>query len=75
MAPAHERLDADDALPAQVEDRLVVQEQLVLGYGCGQIGLERQPPFGVRVEARVEQRVAVLAGGLRRVQGEVGVAQ
>ncbi len=75
MAPAHERLDADHPLAGQIEDRLVDQEQLVLLHGRAQIGFEVQATLRVRVQARVVQRVAVLAGGLGRVQGEVGVAQ
>jgi hypothetical protein len=52
-----------------------VQDQLVAVGGVAQLGLQLQPLEHVLVHVGAEQPVAVLASGLGRVHGHVGVAE
>jgi hypothetical protein len=58
-----------------LHDRLVVQDQLVAVGDVAQLGLQLQPLEHVLVHVGAEQLVAVLAPGLGRVRGHVGVAE
>jgi hypothetical protein len=75
VRPAQQRLHTVDAPRAGVDDRLVVQRQFPARYGRPQ----RRRQFDARQRRRVhhgpEADVAVLAGGLRHVHRQVGVAQ
>ena len=65
MLPAQQRLEADDALAAHRDARLVVEAQLVALERAPQAGLEREPLESASVElGRVELERAVpgLAG-------------
>ncbi|OIQ92175.1 hypothetical protein GALL_258520 [mine drainage metagenome] len=43
MAPAQQRLDADDGAAVQGNLRLIIELQFVELQGMAQLGLERQP--------------------------------
>jgi hypothetical protein len=75
VVPAGQRLDPGDAARHQLDDRLVVQHQLVAVGHVAQLGLQLQALEDVLVHVGPEQLVAVLASGLGRVHGHVGVAQ
>ena len=74
--PPQQRLHRGDPAGVEVHDRLVVQDELVVGQRLAQAGADAG--CGRRRAAAqlgLEQRDPVLAGLLRRVQGQVGVAQ
>ena len=75
MLPAQQSLDPDHRHVRQVEDRLVVQEELVGADRRLQIHLELVAAVHGVVHLGLEEHVAVLAGLLGRVQGHVGVAE
>ena len=75
MAPADQRLEADDAAAAEVVDRLVEQEELTLGERRVQLGLEHGAALDDRAHVRVEQRVSILSGGLGGDERQLCVAQ
>ncbi len=74
MAPAQQRLDAGDALGAQVDQRLIDEEQLVAAERRDEIDLQIEPLLGSGVHAGLKPHPAVLAGALGGVQRQVGVA-
>ena len=74
VAPADQRLDAEQLSARQRADRLVEQEQL-LGVDRGaQVGFQRRAALRL-VHPRVVEHVTVLPGRLRGVERQVGVAQ
>ena len=75
VLPADERLDPDQPLAAELEDRLVVQDQLVVSQRSRQRLLELHPLDHRRVHLRLVDLLLALALGLRSVEREVGVAQ
>src|SRR5207302_10011092 len=75
VPPADQRLYADQAATAQIEDRLVEQEELSLLHRSAELCLLLRTRFSAGCHARLEQRVAILPGGLGGVQGQVRVAQ
>src|SRR3954463_15982055 len=76
MRPAQERLESDDAAARELDDRLVVDDELVAFDRAPQVGLDLEPLDDRRMHARLERRVgAALAGALGAVHGHVGVAQ
>ena len=70
-----QRLETCHLLGAQIVDRLVEQEELLLLQRGVQLDLEHPATLDHGAHVGVEQRVAVLAGGLGRVQGQLRVAQ
>ncbi len=75
VLPAHQRLDAEELGRLEVDDRLELQEELVAGQRLVQVVLEPQALAQLFLHARVEHDVPSLAGGLRVVHRDVGVAQ
>ena len=59
----------------EIEDRLVQHEELLVRERRVQLDLQHPATLDHRAHVGVEQRVAVLARRLRRVQGELRVAQ
>ena len=74
MLPADQRLDAEQVAGAQVHDRLVVQQELRLPHRLVELGLHLAPLARRVLHGRLVHDVAALAGGLRRVHGDVGIA-
>ena len=64
-----------DGVRAEVDDRLVVHGDLVQLDGAGESLLCPSAPQGVLSHARFEQLVPAPASLLRRVHGDVGVAE
>src|ERR1700733_8579828 len=75
MLPADACLESCHLACAEVIDRLVEQRELTVGECCVQLHLEHASSLDHGAHVRVEQCVAVLAGGLGGVQRELGVAQ
>ena len=75
VLPAQQRLDADQGEVVEVVDRLVDEAELVARQRRAQIELELDAAADVGLHLRVEDLVAVLAGGLGLVERHVGVAQ
>ena len=75
MGPADERLEADDAVGVQVEDRLVVGEQVAVADRRPQLALLLNPRQHRGVHLLAVGLEAVLAALLRLVHGDVGVPQ
>src|SRR3954469_19712271 len=73
--PADERLDADQALVGDVEDRLVVDAELLALDGAAQVALGAQPDERVVAHLLVEELVAPASALLRLVHRGVGLAQ
>ena len=63
------------ALGRQVDDRLVVEPQLVAFDGPAQVVLEVEPLGVAAAHARLEDVVAGRGVGLRPVEGDLGVAE
>ncbi len=75
MLPANQRLQTGHFAGAQIVDRLVEQEELLLRQRGVQLGLEHRTTLDDGAHVGVEERVAVFARGLCRGQGQVRVAQ
>ncbi len=75
VAPPEQRLEADDLLRRDVDDRLVVQLQLLGVEGPGELRPDGVPLDVGRVVARLEDLEPALAAGLGRVHGHVGGAE
>ncbi len=75
MAPAHERLHAEDHATAEIDDRLVQQGERAQGDRPLQLGPYLEPVDRGQVQARLVAAPPPLAGSLRRVEGEVGLAE
>ena len=75
VLPAQQRLDAGDRAGLERADRLVDEEELVAIERGAQVELELPVIEHGRVHLGREHDVAVLAGRLRLVQRDVGVAQ
>ena len=75
VVPAGQGLGPDDLARAEVEGRLVVEEQLPRLQGPPQVALELHPLDQLGVHLGVVALVAALAGRLGPVHGQVGVAQ
>jgi hypothetical protein len=70
-----ERLDADDPAVLEADDRLVLQRQAILLERGAQEHLGVVPSASPRAQCVVVHDVAVAAGVLGPVQGEVGLAE
>ncbi len=75
VAPAHQRLDAEQAAGAEIDDRLILEEELLVRQRAADVGLEPQPLVQHVLHLRLEGDVAVLAGCLGVVHGDIGVAE
>ncbi len=78
MLPAHERLDPDDLLGREIDDRLVVEPQLIAIEGVSQVGLEVEALDRLDRHRRIEQRHPSTARpdlGLRPLEGDLGVTE
>ncbi len=58
MAPARQRLDRDDAVVGEADDRLVMEFELVVGERAAQVALELHPLDRTRGHFRPEQAIA-----------------
>ena len=75
MAPAHEGLGPLRRHGGEVEDRLVLQEELVSpAHRLPQVHFQTEAILDDRLHLGSEDDEAVLAGGLGLVQGHIGVA-
>ena len=75
MAPAQQRLDADDLAALEIALRLVVDRELVGREGLAQLALEQTGAARHEVHLRGEEAAAVAAVGLRPVHRELGVLE
>ena len=75
VVPAHQRLDAEQFALGEVDDRLVLEEELAALERQVDVLLEAQPLAQLLLHARLEHHEARLAGRLRVVHRDVGVAQ
>src|SRR3990172_2389860 len=73
--PADERFDAGHPTARHVDDRLVVEDELVRRDGALEGLGERMPLLDGRRHLGLEEDDPVLAPGLRRVHRDVGVAE
>ncbi|MGY3465194.1 hypothetical protein ACVW0I_002065 [Bradyrhizobium sp. LM6.11] len=73
MLPAQQRLEAGDAVVAEVEERLEHQEQLVPGDGAFQIRLQRLAVAGYPVVTGLEETHCAGARFLGTVQRGIGI--
>ena len=72
MAPAQQCLDADQ-LALHVDQRLVVQLQLLAGQRIAQVAQQQNAAGDILLQARLEQAQAVAPGFLGPVQRHVGL--
>ena len=75
MLPSEQRLDAGETGVAQVEDRLVGEEELIGGECETKIGLEPDAVLHLRLHVGMEEHERALPLRLGAVEGDVGVAQ
>ena len=75
VPPAHERLDAEDAPRAEVDDRLIFEEELLLSERAPNIRLEAQALLQQVLHLRPESDVTALPGRLGVVHRDVRVAE
>ncbi len=75
MAPADQRFHAQQASGAQIHDRLVFEEELLLVDGPADIRFQAQPLVQHILHLRLEHRVPVLTRRLRVIHGDVGVTE
>ena len=75
VLPADQGLDGHDAAVLEVDDRLVVQPQLILGQRAAQALLDPDPVAQAPAHRAVEDLVGPAATGLHAVHGGVGVLQ
>src|SRR5258705_6452795 len=75
MPPANQRLHAEQAARAEIDDGLIFEEELLLGEGAADVRLETQPLVQHILHLRLEDRVAVLACGLGMVHGYVSITE
>ena len=73
MRPAQQRFHPADAAGAEIEDRLVVERQLLVRERAPQPVLERDALQRLRVHERVEELVVVAALLLGLIHRRVGV--
>ncbi len=75
MLPADQRLGADQPLGRELEDRLVVEDELVLAKGVSERALELDALDHRRVHLRFEHLLLTAPLRLRAIEGEVCVSQ
>ena len=75
MAPAHERLHSQEAARAEIDDRLVLDEELLVGDRARDVGDQARLLLQHLLHRLLEGEEAVLARGLRKVHRRIGLAQ
>ena len=75
MLPADQRLQADDLLRREVDQRLVVEPELVPFEGASQVVLELDPLEGRGAHLGLEQDVTRAGGGLRPNERDLRLAE
>ena len=75
MAPAYERLHSDEGSRGQVGGGLEQKEELAILKSTMQIHLEMPVIIHGLLHRVREENGAVLTGGLRLVQGDIGISQ
>ena len=75
VLPTHERLDALHRARVDLDDRLVVEEELVAVEGVGQVGAQLEALEHLLAHAGPVDLPTRLAVVLGRVHGDVGVAE
>ena len=75
VAPAHQRLDADEVPRTQIDDGLVVRLELAAIDGGGQFVFDAHAPARRAQHLGLEDFRVALAARLRRVHGGIGIAQ
>ena len=75
MIPPHQRLEPVDASGAEVDDRLIPDDEFLVLDGSAQIGVELQSGHGLLVHSLVEHLVPRFPGGLGVIHCGVGVAE
>ncbi len=75
MRPAQQRLEADDVLAHQIDERLVVHFERFGGERRAQIDFQLAARLRLRVHLRLEKAEGRFAGGLGAIQRQIGVAQ
>ncbi len=75
MVPPDERLEAEGPARAEVDDRLVVEDELAALERPPQVGLELESGDRGGMHRRLEDLVAAAVDALRGVHRDVGVAQ
>ena len=75
VVPAHERLGGGHVAGGQLDDRLQLDDELAALGRALEVLLEAVAAQDGGVHRRLEDLVALLAGVLGRVHGDVGVAQ
>ncbi len=73
MAPADQRLGADDRFVRQPDLRLEVELEFVVGEGAPQLQIEAAARLRLRAQHRQEEAVAAAAVGFRLVEREIGI--
>ena len=75
MRPAQERLATDDHAAFEIDDRLVVQRELVGGDGIAQRQFQRAARLHARVHRRLEETEGAASAGLGAVERHVGILE
>ena len=75
MAPANQRLHAEEAARAKIDDRLVLDEEFLVGDGARNVGHQPRALLQQFLHRRLEGHEAILAGGLRVVHRDVRLAE
>jgi hypothetical protein len=69
------RLEAEQAVGAEIDDRLQPGDEVLLGHRLGELSARLQPGQQLGRHLRPVDGRAATTGGLRGVHGDVGVAQ
>ena len=75
VLPAHQRLEADDPVGGQVDQRLVVEAQLAALDGASEVVLHVDPVHRLFGHRRLEQDVALGRVALGTDHRDLGLAQ
>ena len=75
VAPAQKRLEPDDSLVGEIDQRLVVKLELIAGERMAQVPFDRHPFQETLPQRGVERLVASTAELFGAVHGSLGVSQ
>ena len=75
MVPSHQRLEAAQPIGGEVEDRLIVKDELVLGQGLPQIELHGAPSLDFGIHFCLEEAIGATPVRFGAIQGHVGAFQ
>ena len=73
VGPPHQRLEADDPVVGQTQDRLIMQGEAAADDGLSHLQLELHPGLDGRIHASFVEAVSIACGFLGSVEGEVGI--